>query len=71
MTILQDHNAQVTLKMFGTLWVIDFGDCKVVGRAFPKRQMLSLHVKGCQFPVQHYRKLLPIPPCVRINRPVG
>ena len=47
MTILQVHNVQVTLKMFDTLWVIGFGDCKVVGRVLPERQIPNLHVESC------------------------
>jgi hypothetical protein len=31
-TTRQGHNARVTLKMSGMLWVIDFGDWNIVGK---------------------------------------
>jgi len=70
MTTLQGHNAQVTLKMSGTLLVADFGGCEVVGKVFPEIQVRSVHVESCQFTVQHYCKLPSIPLCVRIDCPV-
>jgi hypothetical protein len=70
MTTLQGHNAQVALKMFGTLSVADFDGCKVVGEVLQEIPIQSLHVESCQFPVQHYCKSLSIPLCVCIYRPV-
>lgn len=70
MTTPQGHNAQVTLKMFGTLLAADFGGCEVVGKVLPEIQVRSVHVESCQFTVQHHCKLPSIPLCVRIDRPV-
>lgn len=39
MTTPQDHNAQVTLKMFGMLLAADLGGCEVVGKVLPEIQV--------------------------------
>lgn len=70
-TTRQDHNARVTLKMFGTLWLIDPGDCRIVGKLPIERTVASLHVKSRQFSVQHNCKPPSISLCVCVNRPVG
>lgn len=70
MTNPQDHNAQVTLKMFGMLLAADLGGCEVVGKVLPEIQVQSVHVESCQFTVQHHCEFPSIPLCVRIDRPV-
>ena len=71
MTILQARNVRVTLKMFGTPWVADFGGYKIVEKVHPEVSTQNLHVESCQFSVQHYGKLSSIPLCIRVDRPAS
>ena len=51
MTTLQDRNARVTLKMFGTLWIVDSGGCRIVEKVHPETSTQNVHVESCQFSV--------------------